>query len=302
MTSESRIDDLVADTARRYVPFWIILAGAGLGVRYAPLHPAWIHRIDRLIMVFLILSVSLALSSMLTHLIRRYAQRLNLGATTLVENLFRVVILGMGLLLILSNLGISIAPLLTALGVGSLAVALALQDTLSNLFAGIYIIVNRRIRVGDFVKVDTGDKGYVTDIGWRATLLRDLNHNIVIIPNTKLAQATVTNFHLPQRDLAVPVDIGVAYGSDLEKVERVTFEVARDIQHTVEGAVPEFEPVIRYHTFGDSAIVFTATLRAKEFFDQHLIRHEFIKRLKERYRREGIEIPFPQQVVHNIQR
>jgi small-conductance mechanosensitive channel len=97
--------------------------------------------------------------------------------------------------------------------------------------------------------------------------------------------------------LSVLIPVGVGYRSDLEKVERVTAEVARDVMQTVPGGIPEFEPFIRYHTFGDSGVELNVILRAREFTDQYLIKHEFIKRLHARYRQESIEFPFPQRVV-----
>jgi small-conductance mechanosensitive channel len=114
-----------------------------------------------------------------------------------------------------------------------------------------------------------------------------------VVPNAKLAQAIVVNHHLPTQDMAVLVDVGVDYGSDLRHVERVVVDVGRDVMRGVAGGVPEFEPFIRYHTFGDSSINFTVILRAKEFVDQYLIKHEFVKRLHTRFNDEGIVIPFP---------
>ncbi len=296
--TETRIDDVILSAVRRQIPLWLILAGIAMALRVSPLDPVWIARIDRLLMVAFILSVSWAVSSLLTALIRASALRLGLGATTLVENLCRIAVFGMGLLLILSNLGIAIAPLLTALGVGSLAVALALQDTLSNLFSGIYILVNRRVRVGDFIQIESGQKGYVADITWRATALRELAGNLILVPNAKLAQSIVTNYSGPDKEMAALVQVGVSYTCDLAHVERVTVETAREIQREVSGAVAGFEPIVRYHTFGDSSVNFTVTLRVKEYTDQYGVTHEFMKRLHERYRKESIEIPFPQRVVH----
>jgi small-conductance mechanosensitive channel len=198
-----------------------------------------------------------------------------------------------GILVLLQSLGISIAPILTALGVGGLAVALALQDTLSNLFAGIHMVASRKIRPGDYVELDGGREGYVEDITWRYTTIRTLSNNMVIIPNAKLASSVATNFALPDREIAISVDVGVAYESDLEKVESVTLEVAREVMEEVEGGVPGSEPSIRYRKFDDSSIGFSVNLRAKEFTNQYFIRHAFIKRLHKRYRAEGIDIPFP---------
>jgi small-conductance mechanosensitive channel len=148
------------------------------------------------------------------------------------------------------------------------------------------------------VKIESGEEGYVTDITWRYTTIRSLPNNRIIVPNAKLSSAIVTNHDLPEREMAVLVQVGVSYGSDLEQVERVTVEVARKVMEEVEGGIPEFAPFIRYHTFGDFSINFTVILRAKEFVDQYLIKHEFVKRLHKRYREMGIEIPFPIRTVY----
>jgi len=183
--------------------------------------------------------------------------------------------------------------MLTALGVGGLAVALALQEPLANFFAGVFITLAGQVRLGDYMKLDTGQEGYVVDFSWRSTRLRMLANNLVVVPNAKLAQAIVVNHDLPSKALAVPVDVGVDYASDLEHVERVTIEVAREVMAQVRGGVPDFEPFIRYHTFGDSSIDFSVILRANEFVDQYLVKHEFVKRLHARFNKEGISIPFP---------
>jgi small-conductance mechanosensitive channel len=115
----------------------------------------------------------------------------------------------------------------------------------------------------------------------------------VILPNNRLAQSIVTNYNLPQQEMSVLVAVGVDYASDLAHVERVTKEVAAEVLRTVEGGVPEFEPLIRFHTFADSSINFNVVLRGKQFTDQFLLRHEFVKRLHVRYAQEGINIPFP---------
>jgi small-conductance mechanosensitive channel len=198
-----------------------------------------------------------------------------------------------GILVILQTLGISITPIITALGVGGLAVALALQDTLANLFAGIHILVSRQMRPGDYVKLASGEEGYVVDVTWRQTTIRQLPNNIIIVPNAQIASTITTNYHLPEEELSVLVQVGVDYDSDLDHVERVTIDVAREVLRDVEGGVVSFEPFIRYHTFNDSSIDFSVILRAKEFVNQYLLKHEFVKRLHKRYQDEGIVIPFP---------
>ena len=183
--------------------------------------------------------------------------------------------------------------MLTALGVGGLAVALALQEPLANLFAGLFVTLAGQVRIGDYIKLESGEEGYIVDFSWRSTRIRMLANNLILVPNSKLAQSIVVNYHLPSQDLAVLVDVGVDYASDLAHVERVTIEVAKEVMREVNGGVSEFEPFTRYHTFGDSSINFSVILRGKEFVDQYLVKHEFVKRLHARYGKEGINIPFP---------
>jgi small-conductance mechanosensitive channel len=245
------------------------------------------------------LSVTLALASIGSGLVEAYAGVIApaLPATTLTRNLVWALVTVLGTLVILTGLGLSITPMLTALGVGGLAVALALQEPLANFFAGLFITLAGQIRVGDYVKLDSGQEGYVADFSWRSTRLRMLANNLVVVPNAKLAQAIVVNHHLPSQDLAVLVEVGVDYASDLRHVERVVMAVGRDVMQHVPGGVPEFEPFIRYHTFAESSIDFTVVLRAREFVDQYLIKHEFIKRLHPTFEVEGIAIPFPIRTV-----
>jgi small-conductance mechanosensitive channel len=121
---------------------------------------------------------------------------------------------------------------------------------------------------------------------------------MVIVPNGYLASSRVSNFNQPDKEQAILIQVGVSYDSDLERVQKVTVEVASDVMKSVSGGVANFEPFIRYHTFADFSINFTVILRGKEVIDQYLVTHEFIKRLHERYKDEGIEIPFPIRTVH----
>jgi len=209
----------------------------------------------------------------------------------------RAVVIGLGILILLDSFGISITPILASLGIGSLAVALALQPTLENFFSGIQIVIDKPITVGHFIRLESGEEGYVEKIGWRSTWIRQLPNNVVVIPNKVLVGSRVLNYHYPQKEMSVLIQVGVHYDSDLEQVEKVTIEVAEEVLKSVEGGVPEFKPFIRYHTFNDSSIDFTVILRAKEFVDGYRVKHEFIKRLQKRYRAEGIVIPFPIQTL-----
>jgi len=199
-------------------------------------------------------------------------------------------VLSFGILVILQTLGVSITPVLTALGIGGLAVGLALQDTLANFFAGIHILSSRQVRPGDYVQLASGEEGYVQDVTWRYTTIRQLSNNLTIVPNSKLATTVLTNFYLPVMETAVLVPVTVANDSDLSRVEGVSIDVARSVMQDVAGGIAGFEPFLRYSGFGKPGVSFTIAMRGREVVDQHLIRHEFIKRLQERYRSEGIQL------------
>ena len=271
-----------------------------LAVQFSNLPADKVVLISKVLLTLGILSVSFALANLLSRLISSFSQKANMAApvTTLTQNIVRIIVLVVGSLIILHNLGISITPILATLGVGGLAVALALQDTLANLFAGFYIIVSRQVKVGDYIKIESGEEGYVIDINWRTTKIKMLPNNVVLVPNDKLTKVIITNYNLPDKELAVLVNMGVHYNSDLEKVEAITCEVAKEVMKEVKGGVPGFEPFIRYNAFGDSSINFTVIMRAKEFTDQYLIKHEFIKKLHRRYNREGIVLPYPIRAIN----
>jgi small-conductance mechanosensitive channel len=213
---------------------------------------------------------------------------------TLVVNLAKLAVGILGAFIILQNLGIQITPLITALGIGGLAVALALQDTLGNLFAGVQIILSRMVRPRDYVRLSSGEEGFVSDVRARHTTIETFpDGNLVTVPNSVLASSIVKNYTFPQQALWVSLDVGVSYSSDLAHVEAVTMDVARQVLAELEGGVKDQEPVVVYRAFGSSSIDFEVRMKVRDFRSQGPVRHEFIKRLHKRYGAEGIEIPFP---------
>lgn len=292
-------DDIAVKTLRGPFLLWCLIAAIHVAVVSWPVSSGLERLASQSLAILWLVSITLVALRLSEQIVQQYSRQLStaLPLTSLTQNLVKGSILVTGALMILSGLGISITPLLTALGVGGLAVALALQETLTNLFAGVYITMARQVRVGDYIKLDSGEEGYVVDIAWRSTRIRNLPNNLIIIPNTRLGQAIVTNYDLPSQDMAVLVEVGVDYRGDLEKMEKITCEVGKEVMKSVPGGVPEFDPFIRLHTFGDSSVNFTVILRGKIFVDQYLVKHEFIKRLHRRYAREGIVIPFPIRTV-----
>jgi small-conductance mechanosensitive channel len=276
---------------------WLALAGlygavSSLALDQQPRLQQLQHLIGGALLVMLIFSVTLVaarLADKIVAISTRQATATH-NTSSMFASLARIVVFVIGGLMMFQSLDIRVTPILTALGVGGVAVALALQDTLSNLFAGIYILMSRKIRPGDFIQIESGAQGYIRDINLRHTTIRELANNLVVVPNIKMASAVNRNYSLPEQEVTVLVDVGVSYANDLANVERVTLDVARETLNEVSGGVPEFEPQVRYHSFADPGIRFTAVLRARAFVDQFLLKHEFIKRLHRRYSDEGIKV------------
>ena len=300
--TRTRLDDLLVEAADFPLTLVIFTSGALVVERMIPaVEGAQITRNFLLIFKAIsIIAVILFMDKFLNGLLQNYAGRVPILKTSggVVRGFVRVIVIGLGVLVLLDSFGISITPIIASLGIGSLAVALALQPTLENLFAGIQIVIDRPFQVGQFVKLESGEEGYIHKVGWRSTWIRMLANNIVIMPNKVLVNSRITNYYYPETELAVLVQVGVHYESDLEQVEKVTIEVARETMQDVTGGIPEFDPFIRYHTFDDFSINFSVILRGREFVDNYLIKHEFIKRLHKRYAKEKIIIPYPIRAVN----
>lgn len=286
--------NLVVRSLRGMALLWGILAGLTGAITVMPLEPDTSEFLGHIPAVLFLFSLTVVLSRLLVGLFDLHARkgRGDTPTISLFTNIIKLSVYILGILVILQSLGISITPVLTALGVGGLAVALALQETLSNLFAGLQIIAARQVKPGDYIHLESGEEGYVTDVTWRNTTIRAIPNNMIIVPNSKLASTILTNYHQPLKEMLVYVSVGVHYDSDLEHVERVTLEVARNVLDTVPGGKKDHEPKIRYNEFGDSGIIFKTVLAVEEFYDHLELTHQFVKKLKKRYDEEGIVIPF----------
>ncbi len=253
--------------------------------------------------VLLILAILLFVDRLVSGALRLHAERAEAlrSSRSIISGVVRAIVIGIGLLMIMGTLGIPITPIVASLGITSLAVALALQPTLENFFSGVQMVIDKPIRVGDFIELDSGEQGFVDRIGWRSTWIRMLPNNMVIIPNSVVSESKIINYFYPAPELSVPVDVGVHYSSDLEHVERVTLEVAREVLNTHEWGVGTYKTFVVFHTFDSSSINFTVMLRAQEYFQRFWVKSAFIKALHRRYAEEGIVIPYPIRALNTAQ-
>lgn len=292
-----KYDDVLVEAVKGPLVLWFTLLGLRAAVRSLPLADRVDDIAGAILLIVGILSVTWALARFVSGALRTGASEGTLPGVSLIANVARALVFALGILVILQTLGISITPVITALGVGGLAVGLALQDTLANFFAGVRILAAGKVRPGDFVKLESGEEGVVEDITWGQTTIRQPANNLVIVPNAKLATAITTNYALPDAPQNFTVAVGVAYGSDLDQVERVALEVARETLRAVPEGVAEFEPALRFKELGESSVNCFVVLRARSYAERWSVTSEFIKRLHRRFAAEGIEIPFPVRTV-----
>ena len=219
-----------------------------------------------------------------------------------ISNIISVLVYATAVTIILSRMGIEIAPLLAGLGVAGLAVALALQDSLTNLFAGIHILADKPFKVGDFIIVD-GDqskKGWVDEIGWRSTRIRFPDNNVLIVPNARLASSQIINTYQPSKPVAVVMNVGASYGDAPDKVIMVLERVVDRVISSHPDAEKDFK-IVRLNDYKDSSVEYTIVVRVKEFMAQYGVVGEIKRQVYYEFGKEGITIPFPQTDVHFFQ-
>lgn len=299
--TETKLDDIVLLAIKRPSILWIFAVSLYISISFSKIPSSYSLTLTKIIAISIIISVTLALANLVGNIFNQYLRETSVSIpnTGLFQVIIKATIYVMGFLVALNYMGISIAPIITALGVGGLAVALAIKDTLSNLFSGIHIMVEKAIKVGDYIKIDNGVEGIVDDITWRTTRIKTIQNNFIIIPNEKIVQSVIINYDMQDKKLAVPVTVGVSYDSDIDKVESILVESATNVMNRMEEIAKDPKPVVRFNPgFSDSSIDFTIIVHANEFKSQFLIQSELRKEIFKRFKEEGIEIPFPQRVVH----
>ena len=289
-------DDVVFDAIESHIVLWFFLASLNIASNSIPfLNDVYLSYLSKIIVSVLILSVTLAVSRIGVGLLNFWAEKqgTDLPSTTIFVNLARIIIISVGVLIILQSLGISITPLLTAMGVGGLAISLALKDTLSDFFAGLHILLSQKVKPGDFVELDSGHMGYVQNITWRHTILMERTNNEVTVPNAKISAAIVKNYDKGDPSFSIRVAVGVSYESDLDHVVKITEEVASNVIAQIDGAKKDAPAVVRCFQFGPSSVDLKVYFRGEKYGDQHPIIDEFIRQIHKRFKSENIEIPFP---------
>ena len=291
----------VLRSLRTPLALFIVVSAAFIGAQFARQLDRWDVEIERAYAIAAILigaqavarSARAAIDWYMVHLAHRTATTFDDQVLPLVRRVLSLAVYGGALLLIMELLGYSPGLLLGGLGITGLAIALALQPTLSNFFAGTYVMSDQAIRPGDYIELQGGPSGYVVNVGWRTTKIRTWLNTLVIIPNSVMADTVITNYQGPEPALNVIVTCGVSYSSDLQLVEAAALDVCKQVVSTHPEAVREMEPWFGFDSFGDSNVNFWVFLQARDRISSFIVTNDLIKRLHARFAHEGIEINYP---------
>ena len=301
------LDDHLVATSKGPVTAYIILLGVYLAIKIPLELP---HAIDTVVdRVFSVAAIwvgayminvvgTSGLTWLQEYLASTPAANTSSWALPLARRSLLLIVAVMAIVVSLDVLGINITPLIAGLGIGGLAVALAIQPTLSNLFAGTYVITEGVVNPGDYIDMEGGVSGYVVDVNWRSTRLRTWGNNLVIIPNSRFAETVITNYSKPDEHVNVYLTCGVAYESDLGRVERVGHEVMERVLAEHPGAVLDYGAYFGYENFGESNVDFWLFVQAKDRLASFEVRSELIKQLHAQLAEEGITINYPVRTLH----
>jgi MscS family membrane protein len=299
--TKTEIDDLIVEKIRNPLNFILLLIGVRLALVPLEFTTGYIATIEKLIYTLIILLVTLIVARIFDILIDNWGSKftkitksdLDDQLLGLAHKFSKVVIYLVGILVILDYWGIAIGPFLASLGIAGLAIAFALQNTLSNIFGGIALIIDKTIRVGDVIEVD-GTTGTVMDIGLRSTKIKSFDGNSVIIPNGKLVDSKVQNRVQPNKKERVVIPFGVEYGADIEKVKKIVMKEIKKVPDVLDDPGPS----VMFREMGDSALIFKVYFWMKTYSETFAAKDKANTLIYNALNKAKISIPFPQMDVH----
>ena len=295
-------DDALIELAHRPICWTILLLGLQHALVLQTLAPPWKTILPAIIESAILLLWFAALFRFIHWFVEESAQRMvergKIGSDLflLLKNVLRVVAVVAGLLWLLSIWNVNLTPLFASAGIAGIAVALAAKDTLANFFGGVSIFADRSFKVGDFIILDSGERGEVVEIGIRSTRIKTLDDVLITIPNSILATTKITNESAPTPRYRIRIPVGVAYGSDVDEVEATLMAVAL----AEEQVVREPGPLVRFRAFGESSLDFVLLVWVDDPSLNVGVTHKLLKAIYKTFNAKGITIPFPQRDVHLI--
>jgi small-conductance mechanosensitive channel len=299
--TSSDLDDRVLQRVIPYVSRLFIVTGIYLALRSLPLHEKLVFIASGAIFMILVVIVCNLIYQALDELMKWYVTSQQEGAGAVMsrqmmpvaEKLVSLFLMGAALIVILKHFNYDIFSIVTALGIGSLAIGLAAKDTLANMISGFTIMLDRPFRIGDRILLVGGQIGDVSDIGLRSTKIKTLDNQLLIIPNSDLCNTMLTNLAFPNSRAKGRINIGVAYGSDVDQVKALLITTALEADCVLSNPLPE----AYFVSFGDSALNLSLFFWVEEYTTLFATVDRVNSLIIKRFREQNIEIPFPIRTV-----
>ena len=300
--TKTEVDNILLRTVKNVVTYSIPVIGLMVALTPLALQTPIPERILFSFLVVLLMRAAINLFDDMSEWLEktwleRTASTLDQGLLPLLRKAVKTSVAIIGVLIILGKWEVQLGPLWGALGIGGLAIALALNSSLANVFSGINLILDRSANVGDKVKLESGDVGVVLDIGLRTTLIRTYDNEVISIPNSQLANARIKNYTKPDATIRVSVDFAVAYGSDVAEVKRVVLDVISQLDDISQ----EPEPQVLFLNMGDFSLDMCARVWVDDYGKQFARKLEMTELIYNTLNESGITIPFPTHTVHMMQ-
>jgi small-conductance mechanosensitive channel len=295
------LDDRILQRSIPHVSRLLVMLGLYLAIRSLPLHERIVQVLSGALYVVLVIIFFNLLFHALDELINWYMNGRQEGSKELisrnmlpiVEKLAMLFLMGTALIIILKHFNYDIVSVVTALGIGSLAIGLAAKDTLAHMISGFTLMLDQPFRIGDRIQLAGGQVGDVLDIGLRSTKIKTLDNQQLIIPNSDLCNTILTNQAFPDIRAKGRINVGVAYGSDVEKVKEILVATALEVDAVLRDPSPE----AFFVAFGDSALNMSLFFWVDEYANLFKINDRINTRIVQRFREYNIEIPFPIRTV-----
>ena len=299
--TETDLDDRVLQRVIPHVSHLLIMLGFYLAIRSLPLHEKLVQVLSGALFVILVIILFNLVYSSLDELMHWYVngrqeeskELFSRNIITIAEKLTLLFLMGTALIIILKHFNYDIVSVVTALGVGSLAIGLAAKDTLAHMISGFTLMIDQPFRIGDRIQLVGGQTGDVLDIGLRSTKIRTMDNQLLIIPNSDLCNTILTNQAFPDKRAKGRINIGVAYGSDVERVKELLLATALEVEAVLRDPVPE----AYFVSFGDSALSMALFFWVDEYASLFAVTDMVNTQIMRRFRENNIEIPYPTRTV-----
>ena len=300
--TKTNLDDLILEKINKPITLFVLFIALHVVFKILRLPEAYIPLASNLLNTFLTIlgtyMVIVVVDIIIDHWGKVWAKKtksnLDKDVLPLFHKISRVIFFIAGLVIILRIWGVNITGLVAGLGVAGLVIGLALKDSLSNIFGGISLILDRAVKVGDFIELDSKESGEIVDIGLRSTRMKTWNNEILIIPNNTLSNATIKNWKLPDLTARAIIDFGVEYGNDPKKVRKVALDVLKKYKNILN----EPEPTVYFLEMGESSINFRLAFYVEDVNKRYTTKVSVIEDLYNALRKEKINIPFPTRTIY----